>query len=153
MWAILPDLRHILYQRTEENGSSPFSDTLTLISSLQNTEKNVNFASPLKIQRLKSFQLQGSLDHDGASPQTTVTVDMPGVSAPTFQHLPNRPFWGRELGPHLTQCGLNWGLPPHQEASWILDPSSCLTTIHAHYLLSTSILSRTIRTWKMRKIM
>ena len=27
------------------------------------------------------------------------------------------PFWG-ELGPHLTQCGLGWGLPSYQVASW-----------------------------------
>jgi len=37
------------YQRTQETGSFPFSDILTLMSSLQNTQKNVNFASPLKI--------------------------------------------------------------------------------------------------------
>ena len=52
-------LLHIRYQRTQENGPFPFSDILMLISSLQNMEKNANFASPLKIQTLKSFQLQG----------------------------------------------------------------------------------------------
>jgi len=40
-----------------------------LISSLQNTEKNLNFASPLKIQRLKSFQLQGPLDRAAPLPK------------------------------------------------------------------------------------
>jgi len=29
------------------------------------------------------------------------------------------PFpWGRELGPHLTQCRLGQALPPHEVASW-----------------------------------
>jgi len=28
------------------------------------------------------------------------------------------PFVGKELGPHLTQCGLGRGLPPYQVASW-----------------------------------
>ena len=28
------------------------------------------------------------------------------------------PFLGGELGPHLTQCCLGWGLPPYQLASW-----------------------------------
>ena len=32
---------------------------LTLLTSLQNTKKKVHFAPSLKIQRLKSFQLQG----------------------------------------------------------------------------------------------
>jgi len=27
------------------------------------------------------------------------------------------PFWGGELGPHLTQCHLDQGLPPYQVAS------------------------------------
>jgi len=27
------------------------------------------------------------------------------------------PFWGRELGPHLTECRLGRGLPPYQVAS------------------------------------
>jgi len=30
------------------------------------------------------------------------------------------PFWGGELGPHLAQCGLGRGLPPHQVASWFI---------------------------------
>jgi len=30
------------------------------------------------------------------------------------------PWW--DLGPHLTQCGLGWGLPPHQVASWSIQP-------------------------------
>ena len=30
------------------------------------------------------------------------------------------PWW--DLGPHLTQCGLGWGLPPHQVASWSMQP-------------------------------
>ena len=29
---------------------------------------------------------------------------------------------GRELGPHLTQCGLGRGLPPYQVASWSIQP-------------------------------
>ena len=32
------------------------------------------------------------------------------------------PFWGGELGPHVTQCGLGWGLPPYQVASWTIQP-------------------------------
>ena len=32
------------------------------------------------------------------------------------------PFWGRELGPHLTQCRLGQGLPPYQMASWSIQP-------------------------------
>jgi len=28
------------------------------------------------------------------------------------------PFPLKELGPHLTQCGLGWGLPSYQVASW-----------------------------------
>jgi len=35
------------------------------------------------------------------------------------------PFWGGELGPHLTQCRLGRGLPP---TNWHLDPSSRLVT-------------------------
>ena len=55
--------------KNQDNGSFPSSDILTLLSRLQNTEKNVNFASPLKIQRLNSFnQLQGPLDRAGALP-------------------------------------------------------------------------------------
>jgi len=43
----------------------------------------------------------------------------------------NRPenwVWGcaplgeAELGPHLTQCGPGWGLPPYQVASWSIQP-------------------------------
>ena len=30
------------------------------------------------------------------------------------------PFWGGELGPHLAQCGLGRGLPPHRVASWFI---------------------------------
>ena len=30
-------------------------------------------------------------------------------------------FWG-ELGPHLTQCGLRWGLPLYQVSSWSIQP-------------------------------
>jgi len=29
---------------------------------------------------------------------------------------------GRELGPHLTQCCLGWGLCPYQLASWFIQP-------------------------------
>ena len=32
------------------------------------------------------------------------------------------PYWTGELGPHLTQCGLGWGLPPYQVASWSIQP-------------------------------
>jgi len=32
------------------------------------------------------------------------------------------PFCGGELGPHLTQCRLGWGLPPYQVASWSIQP-------------------------------
>jgi len=35
---------------------------------LQNTEKNVNFASPLKIQRLESFKFQVPSDRLGLRP-------------------------------------------------------------------------------------
>jgi len=33
------------------------------------------------------------------------------------------PFGGGELGPHLTQHRLGWGLPPYQVASWSIQPS------------------------------
>ena len=36
------------------------------------------------------------------------------------QKLGAVPLWGRELGPHLAQCGHGRGLPPYQEASGIL---------------------------------
>jgi len=29
---------------------------------------------------------------------------------------------GGQLGPHLTQCHLGWGLPPYQVASWSIQP-------------------------------
>jgi len=29
---------------------------------------------------------------------------------------------GRDMGPHLTQCGLGWGLPSYQVASWSIQP-------------------------------
>jgi len=61
-------LLHICYQRTQENRYFPFSDILMLMISLQNTDRNLNFASLFKIQRLKSFQLQGPRDHAGAPP-------------------------------------------------------------------------------------
>ena len=32
------------------------------------------------------------------------------------------PFWGGELGLHLTQCHLGRGLPPYQVASWSTQP-------------------------------
>ena len=32
------------------------------------------------------------------------------------------PFRGGELGPHLTQCCLGWGLPPYQVVSWYIQP-------------------------------
>jgi len=32
------------------------------------------------------------------------------------------PFRGGELGPHLTQCCLGWGLPPCQVSSWSIQP-------------------------------
>ena len=31
------------------------------------------------------------------------------------------PVWG-EIGPHPTQCGLGWGLPPYQVESWCMQP-------------------------------
>jgi len=31
-------------------------------------------------------------------------------------------FWGGELGPHLTQYGLGWGLPRYQVAYWSIQP-------------------------------
>jgi len=31
-------------------------------------------------------------------------------------------FWGGELGPHLTQSRLGWGLPPYEVASWCIQP-------------------------------
>jgi len=31
------------------------------------------------------------------------------------------PFWA-ELDPHLTQCGLRWGLPPRQVSFWSIQP-------------------------------
>jgi len=32
------------------------------------------------------------------------------------------PFLRRELGPHLTQCGLGRGLPAYQVSSWSIQP-------------------------------
>jgi len=32
--------------------------------------------------------------------------------------------WGGELETHLPQCGLGWGLPPYQVASWSIQPFS-----------------------------
>ena len=32
------------------------------------------------------------------------------------------PFLGEELVPYLAQCGLSGGLPPHQVASWCIQP-------------------------------
>jgi len=29
---------------------------------------------------------------------------------------------GRELGPHIAQCRLGWGLPPYQVTSWSIQP-------------------------------
>jgi len=60
----------IRYQRTQETGSFPFSDTLTLMCSLQSTKKNVNFASLLKIQRLKkTLSFRGPLTALGLRPK------------------------------------------------------------------------------------
>jgi len=39
-----------------------------------------------------------------------------------FRHNRHAPFWGRELGPHLTQCGLGRDLPAYQVASWSIHP-------------------------------
>jgi len=33
-------------------------------------------------------------------------------------------FWGGEVGPHLTQCGLGRGLPPRQVSSSSVQPFS-----------------------------
>jgi len=40
------------------------------------------------------------------------------------------PFGDGELGPHLTQCDGDQGLPP---AKFHLDPSNRLATIHQHH--------------------
>jgi len=45
------------------------------------------------------------------------------------------PFWKGELGPHLAQCGLGWGLPPYK---WHLDASSRLVTIEMGRKLGAS---------------
>ena len=39
----------------------------------------------------------------------------------TIDTSPTPFFWG-ELGPHLTQCRLGWGLSPYQVASWSIQP-------------------------------
>jgi len=31
-------------------------------------------------------------------------------------------LWGGELGLHVAECGLAWGLPPYQVASWSMQP-------------------------------
>jgi len=36
------------------------------------------------------------------------------------------PFLGKELGPHLTQCGLGRGLPPCQVSSWSIQPLAAI---------------------------
>jgi len=68
---------------------------LDMSEQLQNTESNVIFATPLKIQRLKSCQLQGALPgalasgpHCGLYHQTLVTSLHACCVSPTFQHLP-----------------------------------------------------------------
>jgi len=38
-------------------------------AAMQDSHNNVNFALPLKIQRLKSFQLQGRLNYAGIRPK------------------------------------------------------------------------------------
>jgi len=32
------------------------------------------------------------------------------------------PFWEGQLAPHLTHCGLGWGLPLYQVSSWSIQP-------------------------------
>jgi len=44
-----------------------------------------------------------------------VTVDM-------GRKLGDKPLWGGELGPHLTQCGQGPGLPACQVSSWSIQP-------------------------------
>ena len=54
------------------------------------------------------------------------------------QKLGAAPLLG-ELGPHVTQCGLGWGLPPYQMASWSIQPfghnSHWLQIIRTHQSL------------------
>jgi len=49
---------------------------------------------------------------------------------------------GSPLGPHLTQCGLGWGLPLYQVGSWSIQPfaHNCRNAT----LLRVGILLRTI---------
>jgi len=56
--------------------------------------------------------------------------------APKIRGL--RPFWGGELGPHLTQCGQGRGLSACQlpTAKFHLDPSNRLATVHQRYRLT-----------------
>jgi len=40
------------------------------------------------------------------------------------------PFWGGELGPHLTQCGRSRSVPACQVSSWSIQPFGYNPTIH-----------------------
>jgi len=82
------------------------------MSHLQNTEKCVNFALPLKIQRLKSFQLQGPLDRDGAP--STVTMDTPVVWPPLFNTLHG--LWDHGPGDQVIQSVVSGPLILHMDS-------------------------------------
>ena len=109
------------YQRTQENRSFPFTDILTLMSNLQDTVKNVNVASPLKIQRLKSFQLQGqgpgpcwgsapgSFDEcrlSAANPQTKPTDLLLITDCLSLQSTLNKQIYMQEIHIQYFYCQL-----------------------------------------------
>jgi len=57
-----------------------------------------------------------------ASPSIGNTSGAPTGFNKFDAHLPvSCHLWG-ELGSHLAQCGLGWGLPPYQVASWCIQP-------------------------------
>ena len=52
-------------------------------------------------------------------PSSRLTI----IHGPKFGELLCHSLLGEgELGPHLTQCGLDWGLPPCQVSSWSSQP-------------------------------
>jgi len=61
-----------------------------------------------------------------AIPSGILNLD-PSSSLATIRRVPKigatlPPFWGGELGRHLTQCRLDRGLPPYQVASRSIQP-------------------------------
>jgi len=71
MWAILQltDVRHMLPKNSEEPFFFPFSDTLTLMSSLQNTEKMLILLCCWRFKDWKAFTFRGPWTALGLRPK------------------------------------------------------------------------------------